>query len=82
LVFVDFDDLAGAAVSPTGADVLYNVATPSVWAGLSDRAPETVLVPADAADDERDARTRADAVTPAATNRRPTWPPTRLSKRF
>jgi hypothetical protein len=72
-VFVELDEFAGASVSPTGAVVLYNVATPSVWVGLSAGLPETVLVPADAADADRDASSRADTVTPAAMNRRPMW---------
>jgi hypothetical protein len=70
-VLAELDELAGAAVRPSGADVLYNVATPSVWVGLSAGLPETVLVPADAADAVRDASSRADTVTPAAMNRRP-----------
>jgi hypothetical protein len=72
-VFVELDELAGVAVGPSGADVLYNVATPRVWVGLSPGLPETVRVPADAAGAERDARRRADTVTPAAMYRRPMW---------
>ena len=49
-VFVGLDEFAGAAVRPTGAVVLYKVATPSVWVGLSPGLPGTLLVPADAAD--------------------------------